>query len=49
MNYLKKILKEYKKSKAFIDQYSWKEIHLKKSGKSLNQIINQFLLIFCMY
>ena len=34
------------KTKPFIDQYNWKEI---KTGKSLNQIINQFLLIFYMY
>ena len=31
----------------FIDQYDWKEIDLKRIGKSFNQIINQLLLIFC--
>ena len=38
------------KAKAFIDQYNWKEIfhHIVKAGKSLNQIVNQLLLIFCM-
>ena len=38
------------KIKLFIDPYNWKEIfhHVEKTGKSLNQIINQLLLIFCM-
>ena len=31
------------KVKPFIDKYNWK-----KTGKNLNQIINQLLLIFCM-
>ena len=33
-----------------IAQYNWKEIfhHIVKTGKSLNQKINQLLLIFCM-
>ena len=40
------------KIKAFIDQYNWKEIHFpshKKTGKNLNQMINQLLLISYMY
>ena len=38
------------KIKLFIDQYNWKEIfhHIETTGKSLNQIINQLLLVFCM-
>ena len=38
------------KIKPFIDQYNWKEIfhRIETTGKSLNQIINQLLLIFCM-
>ena len=39
--------------KTFIGQYNWKEIdfpsHRKHTGKSLNQIINQLLLISYMY
>ena len=37
--------------KPFIDLYNWKEMvfhQIIKTGKSLNQIINQLLLIFCM-
>ena len=37
--------------KPFIDKYNGKEIdfpYMEKTGKSLNQIINQLLLIFCM-
>ena len=36
--------------KPFIDKYNWKEIfnHIVKTGKNLNQIINQLLLMFCM-
>ena len=36
---------------VFIDQYNWKEIfhQIEKTGKSLNQIINQLLLISYMY
>ena len=39
------------KIKSFIDLHNWKEIfhHIEKSGKILNLIINQLLLIFCMY
>ena len=38
------------KVNPFIDQYNWTEIfhHIEKTGKNLNQIINQLLLIFCM-
>ena len=52
----KKSPQRISKIKPFIDQYKWKEIdfpsHSKKfgeTGKSVNQIINQLLLIFCMY
>ena len=48
------------KIKLLVNQYYWKEIdylshkkkrniyHIKKIGKSLNQVINQLLLIFSM-
>ena len=51
MGKLKITQKEYKKTKSFIDQYNWKEIDFpshRKDWKSLNQIINQLLLVFCM-
>ena len=52
LNYeqIKKGPQKISKIKPFIDQYNWKEIfhHMEKTGKSLNQIINQLLLIFCM-
>ena len=37
--------------KHFIDQYNWKEMNFssKKTGMSWKKIINQLLLIFCMY
>ena len=34
------------KIRSFIDQYNWKEIV--KTGKSLNETINQLVSIFCM-
>ena len=39
------------KIKPFFDQYNWNMIfhQIKKSGKSLNWIINQLLLIYYMY
>ena len=40
------------KIKPFINQCNWKEIdfhHIKKSGESLKQIINQLLLMSYMY
>ena len=48
---IKKDPQRISKIKPFIDQYNWKEInfhHIKKTGKSLNQIINQLLLISYM-
>ena len=36
----------------FINQCDWKEMefhHTKKTGKSLNQIINQLLLMYYMF
>ena len=47
---IKKDPQRISKIKPFIDQYNWKEIFhcTVKTGKSLNQIINQLLLIFCM-
>ena len=50
LNYeeIKKDPQKISKIKPFIDQYNWKEIDIEKTGKSLNQIINQLLLIFCM-
>ena len=38
--------------KLFIHQYNWNEIDFPRKvriGESLNQIINQLLLIFCMF
>ena len=54
LNYeqIKKDPQRISKIKPFIDQYNWKEISFpspKKTGKTLNQIINQLLLIFCMF
>ena len=50
---IKKDPQKMSKIKPFIDQYNWKEINfpsqLSKTGKSLDQTINQFLLIFYMY
>ena len=54
LNYeqVKKNPQRISKIKPFIDQYNWKEIdfpsHSKKWKNSLNQIINQLLLIVCM-
>ena len=50
LNYqsIKKNSQRKSKIKPFIDQYNWKEIDFpshKKTGKNLNQIINQLLLI----
>ena len=47
---IKKDHQRISKVKPFIDQYNCKEIfrHILKTGKSLNQVINQLLLIFCM-
>ena len=48
---IKKDPQKISKIKPFIDQYNWKGINFlshKKQWKSLNQIINQLLLIFCM-
>ena len=54
LNYpnIKNNLERLTKIKLFINQYNWKELnfhHIKKTGESLNQMINQLLLIFCMY
>ena len=48
---IKKNPQRISNTKRFIDQYNWKEIdfhHLEKTGTSLNQIINQLILIFCV-
>ena len=53
LNYeqIKKDHPRISKTKPFIGQYNWKEVdfhRIVKIGKSLNQIINQLLLILCM-
>ena len=53
LNYeqIKKNPERIPKIEPFIDRYNWKEIHfdvIVKTGKGLNQIISQLLLIFCM-
>ena len=48
---IKKDPQRISKIKSFFDHYNWKEINFpshKKTGKSLNQIINQLLLICYM-
>ena len=51
LNYqrIKKGLQRILKIKPFIDQYNYKTFHRIKTGKTLNQIINQLLLISYMY
>ena len=53
LNYeqIKKYPQRISKIKPFVDQYNWKKIdfhYIIRTGKSLNQTINQLLLIFCM-
>ena len=52
LNYqnIKNNLERISKINRFIDICNWKEMfhRIIKTGKSLNQIINQLLLIFCM-
>ena len=54
LNYeqIKKDPQRLSKIKPFIDQYNWKGIDFPKAlihGKFLKEIINQLLLIFCMF